>query len=213
MLPTRDHAGPSDPFSTLVRAGADPDELQRLCARVLQGAMVKQLSQQGKRVVRLRRANELRWRRFPKRLRKMAREVDEYVSNPTFDPSNLLPKPEAKLTLRERMEPQHRDIRTLVCGMLNLPRTLREFASHLDVCLRQGTVKLSVLTGDTLRLAVILLLDYVEEATYSPRYQTVADLVNELLAKRDDELVTGEDLRRLRERNPRLRESPKLFQV
>jgi hypothetical protein len=216
MSPTRGHAGPPDPFSTLVRAGADPDELHRLCAYVSWGASRKQLAVKiGKRVVQLRRAEELRARRFPERLRKMAREVGEYISNPAFDPRRLLPKPAAKLTLRERMEPQHGDVRTLVCGMLNLPKALSEFAYHLDLCLRLGTAKLSVgiKTGDTLSRALILLLDYVEKTTHSPRYQTLADLVNEILQLPDDERVGPDELGKLRTRNPRLRKSPKFFQV
>jgi len=145
----------------------------------------------------------------------MARDVDKYISNPAFDPRRLLPKTEAKLTLRERVEPEHADVRTLIAGMVNLPKSLREFATYLDLCLRQGTAKLSVgiKTGDTLSRAVILLLDYVEEATHSPRYQTVADLVNELLQMPDDELTTCDGIRRLRERNARLRKSPKPFQI
>ena len=99
--------------------------------------------------------------------------------------------------------------------MVNLPRNLREFAAYIDVCLLQETVKLSVSTGDTLRRAEILLLDYVEESTHRPRYQTVADLVNKIIREArlvdEDNQVTPDDLSKLRPRNTRLRESPKLF--
>lgn len=218
MALTRDHAGPTDPFTILDQANADRDYLRRLCAGVQAGAKVKQYTaKKAKRVVRQRRAEESRWQRFPERLREFAARVDEYISNPAFDPGRLLPKRQAKLTLGQRieLEKQQAGVRALVTRLTSLPIAMREFAAYVDLCLHHGTPKLSVGTkdGETLDRAKVLLCDYVRERTGRPRFQRAADLLNKLLEEFGARPITAEDLRKLCNRNPRLRKSPKLFQV
>jgi hypothetical protein len=215
MRSSRCHVKAHDPFGTLVKAGADQEELERLRGYVyLMSAVEVNKAKKHRMNVDLEHAEKECRRRTLGRLRKLAKEIEDLISKPEFDPRRLLPPSEVKRPLREAISEadKYSGIRALVWEWVKLPRSLYGFAAYLEIQFRNLRSRRTRL-GTSRQRAVIGLLDYVTKATGRPHYREVADLVNEGLNLVGVSKNLGvDDLKKLSSRNPSLRQPPpKLF--
>ena len=220
MRTSREHAGPRDPLQRLVEAGADRDELCMRLAFVKTAAELEtyfkneRSGPNRKRRMKRRRAEQALLTRFPGRVRDFGKSIAKYLSEPEFDPRRLLPRPEKRATLTERIEQISENqvaIPALVSEWLKLPRILMGFAKYFEMCLasRKSGQTQPNRSDWLLRREALMLADYVRQATGEPHYPEVADLVNrQFHGACSHRVVTAEDLRKLSDRNPNLRLPP-----